>query len=90
MKYSYILFFFFLSAAHAQQCPSISGTFNCQSGTGPYNIQMQTQESGYGAAQYTFQSPAQGVTEFIADGQEQSIKTTGQSGEEMRDKPVKR
>jgi endonuclease/exonuclease/phosphatase family metal-dependent hydrolase len=90
MKYSYILFFFFLSTAHAQECPSISGTFNCQSGTGPYNIQMQTQESGYGAAQYTFQSPAQGVTEFIADGQEQSIKTTGQSGEEMRDKPVKR
>jgi hypothetical protein len=80
MKYSYVLFFFFLSAAHAQQCPSISGTFNCQSGTEPYNIQVQTQESGYGAAHYTFQSPAQGVTEFIADGQEQSIKTTSGPG----------
>jgi hypothetical protein len=55
MKYSYILFFFFLSAAHAQECPSISGTFNCQSGTEPYNIQVQTQEGGYGAARHIYQ-----------------------------------
>jgi hypothetical protein len=72
--------FYFFSSSPLPMLKNVPGTFNCQSGTEPYNIQVQTQESGYGAAHYTFQSPAQGVTEFIADGQEQSIKTTSGPG----------